>query len=233
MNTIIIPTAQNIELEYPQAGLGIRILATLIDIVVIGLYLFILERLGVNDGTEEIIFTLSIPAMCYTLACEAYFNGQTLGKFLLKTRVINMDGSSPTLSQYILRWMLRLVDLWLPPFLVGLVAITLNKNGQRIGDIIAGTTVIQTKLITHFGDTIFMDTGEDYNIVFPNIRNLSDRDVSILKEVLDAGLKSSNADLLARLTAKVKQVAEIESDLTPRRFLETVLRDYNHLFGRE
>lgn len=233
MNTIVIPTAQNIELEYPQAGLGERILAFLIDGVLLGLYLWILALLGIYGRTYEVIFMLSIPPMLYTLVTESIFNGQTLGKRLMKIKVISLDGASPTFSQYLIRWMLRLIDIFLLYGVVGIVAIALNKKGQRLGDMAAGTTVIRMKLVTHFADTIFMETKEDYVVQFPQIRSLSDRDVSILKEVLDAGIRSSNPDLLNRLAQKVKEVAEIETELEPRKFLETVLQDYNHLFGGE
>lgn len=234
MNTIIIPTAQNIELEYPQAGVGSRALATIIDLAIMFGYIMFLSLIGVNfDTGEEIFFTFMVPVMLYSLVCETAFNGQTVGKFAMKTRVISMDGSSPTFSQYVMRWILRLLDIWLMTGLIGLVTMAINKNGQRLGDIIAGTTVIKMKLVTHFGDTIFKDTGENYEVVFPQIRNLSDRDVSILKEVLDAGLKSSNPEILYKLSNKVQEVAGIETRMRPEVFLETVLMDYNHLYGRD
>lgn len=234
MNTIVIPTAQNIELEYPQAGIGARALATIIDLAVLFGYMLILNILGYSISTEdEIMLTFMIPVMVYSIVCESIFNGQTLGKFVMKTRVISMDGASPTFSQYVLRWILRLLDIWILTGLVGLVTMAINKNGQRLGDIIAGTTVIKLKLVTHFGDTIFMETNENYQVVFPQIRNLSDRDVSILKEVLDAGLKSSNPEILEKLSRKVQEVAEIETNMRAAVFLETVLLDYNHLYGGE
>ncbi|MFK7920853.1 MAG: RDD family protein [Bacteroidia bacterium] len=234
MNTIVIPTAQNIELEYPQAGIGARALATIIDLAVLIGYMLILNILGYSVSSEdEVMLTFMVPAMVYSLVCESVFNGQTLGKFVMKTRVISMDGASPSFSQYVLRWILRLLDIWILTGLVGLVTMAVNKNGQRLGDIIAGTTVIKLKLVTHFGDTIFMETNENYQVVFPQIRNLSDRDVSILKEVLDAGLKSSNPEILEKLSRKVQEVAGIESNMRAAVFLETVLLDYNHLYGGE
>ncbi len=234
MNTIVIPTAQNIELEYPQAGIGARALATIIDVaVLVGYWLILISFDYSFDAANEVTYTFWIPAMVYSLVCESLFNGQTLGKFIMKTRVISLDGASPTFSQYVMRWLLKLLDLWILWGLVGLVTMVINKNGQRLGDIIAGTTVIKLKLVTHFGDTIFMETSEDYQVVFPQIRNLSDRDVSILKEVLDAGLKSSNPEILEKLSRKVQEVAGIETKMRAAVFLETVLLDYNHLYGGE
>lgn len=233
MNTIVIPTAQNIELEYPLAGLGERILAFLIDLTLIGLYSWFLAILGIYSRQPEIIATFMIPPMLYTVLCESFFNGQTLGKRILKIRVISLDGASPTFSQYLIRWMLRLVDLYLLSGAIAIISIALSKNGQRLGDMAAGTTVIRLKLVTHFSDTIYIETAADYQIQFPQIRTLSDRDISILKEVLDAGVRSANPDLLHRLAEKVKSVAGITSDLPPQTFLETIMQDYNHLYSGE
>lgn len=240
MNTIIIPTSQNIELEYPIASTGDRILAGIIDAVVQIGYLLILALLNYNlslDMDEVSWFFLTLPATGYHLGCEVIFGGKSFGKFIMKMQVIRMDGSVANISGYILRWALRIVDVWLSlimmaPGAVGLIVMSINKHGQRVGDLLAGTTVIKLKLVTTFGDTMFMETGEDYEVVFPEIQFLSDKDVSILKEVLDAGIKSDNPDLLLRLATKVKQVAKIESNLSPRPFLETILRDYNHVFGK-
>ncbi|GAB4408864.1 MAG: RDD family protein [Bacteroidia bacterium] len=253
MNTIVIPTTQNIELEYPVANMGERIAAGLIDLGVLSLYLFIwvqiinryyYERfwddlMNNEDPTSSVrtLFVLiMLPLVCYSLLCEIFFNGRTVGKLLLKLQTIRTDGSSPTLSHYLLRWVARIVDVWLSmplmaPGLVGIIVMGVSKKGQRLGDLLAGTTVIKLKLVTSFMDTIYAETGEGYVMVFPEIQHLRDRDVSILKEVLDAGIRADNPVLLAKLAAKVKEVAGISSRMEPRPFLETVLRDYNHYYG--
>jgi len=260
MKTIIIPTTQNIELEYPVANMGERILAGLIDFILYWLYLFLIlylvnttpmgdESLGDYWYKQNAIFQiLTLPAAAYSLLMEFLFNGQTLGKMALKLRTIRVDGKSTTLSNYLIRWVLKMIDVWFSlyifsifgggfgvfiPGVVGLIAIGVTKNNQRLGDIAAGTTVVKLKLVTTFGDTIFVETDQDYVVKFPEIERLSDRDVSILKEVLDAGIKSSNPRLLRKLSEKVKSVAKIQSDMPPRQFLQTLLQDYNHIFGRK
>lgn len=230
MNTIIIPTTQNIELEYPIAGLGDRILAFSLDITLIIGYLFLIFGVLKLDGGAGLLF--SLPAYLYSLLCHLFFQGQTLGKYVMKIRVVAMDGSIPGLGEYLIRWMLRLIDVWLMTGMVGLISIIINKKGQRLGDLAAGTTVVKLKLVTTFADTIFIDTGEDYEVIFPEIRNLSDRDVSILKEVLDVGIRSNRPELIEKLATKVKEVAKIKTTMPDYQFLDTVLKDYNHLFGR-
>jgi uncharacterized RDD family membrane protein YckC len=247
MNTIIIPTTQNIELEYPVANVGDRIVAGLVDLLILFAYWmfwnFVLEEgfwgevfatEDVNQTTQTIGILVLLPAVFYSAVCEILMDGQTFGKKLTKTRTIRLDGASPTLSQYLLRWALRLVDVWLVGFpgIIGMITMGINKKGQRLGDLLAGTTVIKLKLVTSFMDTMYVETGDAYELVFSEISRLRDRDVAILKEVLDVALKSDNPSLLAKLADKIKTVTEIQSDLPPRKFLETVLSDYNHYYGK-
>jgi len=175
-----------------------------------------------------------LPILCYHLASEVFFNGQSLGKYAMKIRVVRMDGQPASFTDYFMRWIFRILDMIVPVFAPGIIAtisVAVSKNGQRLGDLAASTTVIKLKLVTHVGDTMFVDTQETYEIKFPEISRLSDRDVSILKEVLDAGLRSNNPELLMRLTDKIKEVTGIESRLSNREFLNTILADYNHLYG--
>lgn len=257
MKTIVIPTTQNIELEYPIANISDRGIAFLIDLLLMGAYRFIFwfiwsEVLGLSWEAISVPaqVVIMLPAVFYSLFSEILYNGQTIGKYIMGMRVIKQDGSSPDFTSYFLRWLFQWVDVAnlplvllfslfsgsyniLLPGLIGVATILINKKGQRLGDIAAGTTVIKLKLVTSFGDTIFVDTNEDYKVAFPEIEHLSDRDVSILKEVLDAGLKSNNPVILSKLANKVKEVAKIESKMEDMYFLQTVLKDYNHFYGRE
>ena len=251
MSTIIIPTTQNIELEYPVANVGDRILSGIVDLAIMLAYLIfwiwllnayfdsnIEDLFSENERyyTVQTIYVLAfIPLACYSLISEVFFEGQTLGKKLTQTQTIRLDGSPPTLSDYLVRWVLRIVDIWLSlmiifPGLIAMLSISISKKGQRLGDIAAGTTVVKLKLVTTFMDTIYVETEDEYEMVFKEIQNLSDRDVSILKEVLDAGIKSENPALLQKLSEKVKEVADIKSNMPTRKFLETILKDYNHYY---
>lgn len=78
----------------------------------------------------------------YGIACEWLWRGQTLGKRLLRLRVVDARGLRLTFSQVVLRNLLRFVD-GLPMFyLVGGVAALLNARAQRLGDLAADTLVI-------------------------------------------------------------------------------------------
>lgn len=237
MATIVVPTSQNIELEYPVANLMERGGAAMLDLLVIlvysGTWGWIYDKYPFDDS---LLLLVLLPSAFYSLISELIFNGQSLGKLVTKTKVIRLDGSEPGFSDFLLRWMMRLIDMWLILPLYGVIAAissSVNKKGQRLGDILAGTTIIKLKLATTFEDTMFWDTADDYEIVFHEIEKLSDRDMSILKEVLDIAMKHDNDDLLEKLAKKVAEVANIETNMPHKQFLDTILQDYNHLFGKK
>ncbi len=235
MKTIIIPTTQNVELEYPIADIGDRIAAFFIDLMIqvgylILVYMF-LEEFKVRPSTGWSIIIM-LPVALYSIISEIALNGQSIGKRVRNLKVIRFDGSAPTLGDYFLRWLLRLIDIYTLYGVIAVFAISINKKGQRLGDLAAGTTVIKQKLVADFDDTIFRNLNDGYELKFPQIASLSDKDMSILKEVLDAGLKSNNPDILKRLSGKVKQVTGIQVEMKDEVFLEYVLRDYNYLYGK-
>lgn len=244
MNTIVIPTTQNIELEYPVANPGDRLLSGIIDLaVVIGyswIWYSILDNYQSYDDfggyASDVMYQMAVlPAMTYSLWTEIWFQGQTLGKRLMNLRTIRLDGAAPGFGEYGLRWLLKIIDVWMTaaillPGLAGMIAMTVGKKGQRLGDLAAGTSVVKLRLVTAFSDTIFVETEEDYQVSFPAVSKLSDRDVSILKEVMDAGNKNQNEALLLRLSAKVCTVTGIKTEMAPGPFLAIVLKDYNFLF---
>lgn len=238
---IIVPTTQNIELEYPLASVGDRIIATVIDWVLLGGYALLVFKYVRLDAILHNIFqmdenvaalVLLSPMMAYSLVCESLFQGQTLGKRLRQIRVIGLDGKTPSFFSLMLRWLMRPLELYSASGVIALIAVSSTKRNQRIGDLLAGTSVIKLKLATSFAETMFVETNEEYKVQFPQIRNLSDKDVAILKEILDIGLRNNNPDLLRRLATRIKEVVGVESRLPSDLFLETILADYNHIFGR-
>lgn len=233
MRTISIPTTQNIELEYPIATPGDRTIAYLIDLLIQGGYLFGANYLldGANLSTGATIL-IAMPALLYSLITEVTFGGQTIGKKLRKMRVIRQDGSAPAFTDYFLRWVFGILDTVGTWGLLAFITTSMNKRGQRVGDMIAGTTVVKLELVTHFDDTIFRDLDESYVPTFTEVQLLSDKDLAILQEVLEAGNRANNPEIIDRLARKIKDVTGVKSNLNNYQFLELVLKDYNYLYGK-
>jgi uncharacterized RDD family membrane protein YckC len=241
MQTVRITTAQNVEIEYAVASIGDRILAAFIDYGILLGYLIgaiILWSFLPGGGSNRValLVVLYLPFFFYDLLCEIFLDGQSLGKKQMKIKVIKMDGSSPDIGSYLLRWLLRVIDIALSSGGVAMLTILLNGKGQRLGDIAAGTTVIKLKEDVGLQDTIFTKITDAYQPVFAQAAELNDQDMAIVREVLNTGLEVESIEVGNNLEMKAKIVLEekmrIKSDLPPRAFLSTILRDYNYFKGK-
>ncbi len=241
MATIRVHTPQNVTLEYEVGSLGNRIVAAILDNLILVAYAGALFGLAVWLGGRLTVYNpfmwvlgllVGIPYVFYNLGCEVLFNGQSLGKKAMQLRVMRLDGTAPRLGDYFLRWLLRIVDTSLPGIggLVAIITIAVNGKGQRLGDMAAGTTVISLK--PRAEELVTLTTplpSEDYQPVFPQAADLSDHDVALLRQLLGRSLQQENYVLLNETAAKIKQLLHVQTDMSDEAFLRTVLRDHAHI----
>ncbi|MDX1760310.1 MAG: RDD family protein, partial [Arenibacter algicola] len=131
MSKLQINTTQNVNLDYKIVGIGERIVAFLIDGFILYLYAVLVQLIGrgigyvFDDSWTQIglVSLIFLPAMFYSLILHSLFNGQTVGKMIMKIRVVRLDGSPVHWSNLLVRWMLRVVDIWLFFGSVGLLTI--------------------------------------------------------------------------------------------------------------
>src|SRR5690554_3456190 len=236
MANLEINITQNVNLNYKIVSVGERILAFLIDISLFFVYFYLVEL-----ATEAIDMTISdnwtvfgmqqlllLPVMFYSLYMNLLFNGRTVGKMLLQTRVVKVDGSPAHWSDYLILWKLRLVDIWIFLGSIGLLFIIFSDKRQRIGEHAAGTVVISTKHKTTISHTILEELADDYQPKFLNVTLLTDKDARLIKETYLIARDSNDYKTLNLLRQKVESVLETNSDLYDKQYIDTVLRDYNH-----
>lgn len=234
MDHIGIETAQNVVLEHETASVGDRVIAYILDTLVQFAWFFvwfmILFAIGFNGAGAimvVIMFIMFIPYVFYHLVCELVMDGQSVGKRVRKIKVARMDGGQPTVGQYVLRWVLRIVDNL---YGLGLLVLLVNGKGQRIGDLAAGTTVISLKPRVRYDQTLLADLPPDHVVRFPQAVQLSDAQAAMIKEVLGNKKLDTHSQLVVEMATKVQGVLRIDpGELLPQRFLETVLRDHIHL----
>ncbi|MBW8684232.1 RDD family protein [Chitinophaga rhizophila] len=241
MANIKIPTSFNIDLEFETANLFQRFVGWLIDSFIRGVYIVILgytvNNLQLDQVTSYVVYFFLgvLPVLFYFLVLEIIMNGQTPGKVIMNIKVRNMQGGQPSISQHLIRWLFRLLEA--PYFfwngIIPVIAVIRSDYDQRLGDIVAGTIVVSTKTRATLSGTIFRDmSAVDYTPQFPQILKLSDRDINKIKNLMDQAFKSRNPELTARVAYRVKDVLEIQTDMQPAEFLETILNDYNYYTTR-
>lgn len=229
---ILIETTQNVHIEYELASIGERILAYLLDLFIIVSYELTawtaLQELGI-DSTVSQVLVLSIPFLLYELLCEILLDGRTVGKIALKIKVISLTGRQPALSSYLLRWLLRPIDFGISMGGIAIMSIILNGKGQRLGDLVANTSVISTKERVKKTNTLFPKIDESYEPLYPQVIKLTDEEVNLVKEVVIDYQKSRQSKPLQLLAKKVQDFLEIETEERPLHFLKSVVKDYHHL----
>ena len=63
----------------------------------------------------------------------------------------------------------------------GIASVMLTQKSQRVGDIVAGTILIDTRNSTSWQDTVFTELSENYKPRYPQVMQLTDRDINTLK----------------------------------------------------
>ncbi len=242
MNTINVTTSQNIELEYELGSLGDRIIGRILDFLVLigyGIVVFAIIGFGnmgrfMDNNAWFMVVFIAFPLVFYDLLCEMLLNGQSLGKKIMGIKVISLNGGQPVFSQYLIRWLFRIVDFSLSANLVALIMVAASEKKQRLGDLVAGTVMVKTKPRTQISDTIFHAIQqEDYKVVYPEVINLRDQDIQLLKEILKSVTQSGNAALAFQAQQKIEKVLNIRSRHNDSKsFLNAVLIDYNFLTSR-
>lgn len=150
-NTLPIRTPEGMVFSQLLASPVTRCLAWVVDWVCIMILLRMLQAVTTplmlfspdfaRALSVLLYFVLSIG---YGLVTEWCWRGQTVGKKLLRLRVMDAQGLRLQFSQIAIRNLLRFVDMLPFCYLVGGVACLLNRRGQRLGDLAANTIVIRS-----------------------------------------------------------------------------------------
>lgn len=232
METVHIETTQNVALHYEVATIVDRGFAVLIDwLLLVGYTIgvtLIRDKLHLGPPDWLMVLLLGIPWTFYHLASELLMDGQSLGKRARNIKVARLDGGQPGIGHYLLRWMLRVVDMF---FLVGAVVILFNGKGQRLGDIAAGTTVISLKQRFTLEDTLLADVPEDHEVVFREAARITDAQARLIKEVL-GNTSAARPVAVLKLATRIQDELALGNQVDPEKFLRTLLTDHLFLAGR-
>ncbi|MDV6168106.1 RDD family protein [Flavobacterium sp. DG1-102-2] len=242
MSELSITTTQNVNINFTAAHAGARMGASWIDIFIKGAYTgivtYILMSVAGLDNymssldqweVATVYLGINIPVIFYSLVFESIFEGQTPGKKLLKLKVIKIDGYQASFGDYLIRWLMRLVDINLTGGIIALIFVSNSKKHQRLGDMAAGTAVINLKNDISINHTILREVQSNYVPIYPLVIKLSDNDVRIIKETYEASMRTTDFPMIERLQMRIENVTGIKStSANAMAFVNTVLHDYNY-----
>lgn len=228
MGALSIKTSQNTQLNVSESSIGERIIATVIDLAVMAVYASV-GAIIFRDNNNYLTFLYFLPLMFYSIVFELIW-GKSLGKKILNLEIIHDSGAPLSFVHILLRWVLRIVDIWLFFGSVGTISIILSKRGQRLGDLAAGTLVVKSKKgFKNFEESYFV-VENSYVPVFGEVKLLNDEDIRIIKEALgfvkEKGYAPPAGKILTRVRNFIENKMEVKSSLKNVPFLETVLKDY-------
>lgn len=235
MNISTLTTAQNVNLTYNPASLGARIGSFMLDWIIKIAYCILISVLATNLPFKESFYLLSLlylPVMFYSLIFEVFNQGQTPGKKANNLKVVSADGAPTKISQYIMRWLMGIVDFYLVTGLVALISIGSSMRSQRVGDMIANTLVVDLTPKKKLHSTAFVKIPEDYVPVYPTARNLRSQEIQIIKEVLQSRTEN-NFQLVTETASKIEELLDIKKEINSRDFLKRVISDYNYYQVKE
>lgn len=233
-NQINLQTPESVELEFTLAGIGNRSFALIIDYIILGLSVlfvwlisaflaFQLVPSWITDGVLDRLaqWIWAIQAMTtftiyvgYFVILETLWRGQTPGKKWTKIRVIRDNGKPERLPQAILRALLRPVD---DIFFIGVFFIIFSQQEKRIGDLVAGTVVVQEEPGVKSNKIAISPEAEDLAVqlkIEAEMTNLLPEDFATIRDFLQRRkniMLEYQHQLSRKLADQVKEIILLEN----------------------
>jgi len=166
-----VVSGEGVALELPRAGIGSRLIATVLDLLAqLFTFWIVLVVDGVTAGGSDDAATAALVIVefvlifgGYPIVCEWLTRGRTLGKLALGLRVVRDDGGPIAFRHALVRGISSLV-LEKPGITAGITAAAgfitavFSEQDKRIADMLAGTFVLNERagtsrpvLGTHWG----------------------------------------------------------------------------------
>ncbi|MBM82701.1 MAG: hypothetical protein CMJ78_19230 [Planctomycetaceae bacterium] len=146
-----VETPENVVLTYTLAGPAIRVMAYGMDFLVrtavmvgIAIVLQIMSIALPGLSTGLLLAIWFVNTWAYFVICECFFNGRSIGKSIFRLRVIHHQGAPISFLASMLRNTLRAVD-GIVLYGIGLLSMLCTPRLQRLGDLVAGTVVVQER----------------------------------------------------------------------------------------
>ena len=155
---VSIETPEHIRLDYELGGIGSRFLAGFLDTLIqTALVVGIAVAVNLISFFQRDVWHMPLSAVVviastllivvgYFVLFEMIWDGQSPGKRMAGLRVIRADGTPITITDSLIRNIMRFIDLLPLYYTVGIIAIFFSRRSQRLGDLAAGTIVVKERM---------------------------------------------------------------------------------------
>lgn len=238
-DVLTVSTPDNVAIGYDIAGLGSRIIAQLLDSLIVGTVLLVVAVAviaAVNPSNQRDALLAGLAAGGVTLfvyvgyftLCEVSSGGRTPGKSTVRLRVLDISGSAPGAGQLLLRNVARIIDM-----VVGLGALVMfwNRQSRRVGDLLAGTVVVHDRAVVSLAAVVnpppVLLRTPDAGPPIDGVERIGERELSAIRTLLtrtglEPPLRARLAlDMATRLLDRMQMPATApERQWPPDLFLE-------------
>lgn len=105
-------------------------------------------RADLDDGLiAAALLSMSVLAYVgYPVLCELLLRGRSVGRLVMGTRVVRDDGGPVHVRQSLIRAVMAMLEIWSTAGAVALTCSVIDRRARRVGDLLAGTMVIQERM---------------------------------------------------------------------------------------
>ncbi len=149
-----VVTGEAVVLDVPCAQFPSRLAALLIDMAIqITLLAVVVIAIAVGSGHLDeaavaaiLVASFVVIVVGYPTIFETLTRGKTLGKMAIGLRVVSDDGGAERFRQALVRALTGAIEIWtIVGAPIGLILSMVSARGKRLGDMFAGTYVIQER----------------------------------------------------------------------------------------
>ncbi|MCB0736022.1 MAG: RDD family protein [Bacteroidetes bacterium] len=234
MQNIEITTTQNVTIQYELAPVWSRYVGGIIDALIIlisCLFLFYILEEAKADYEIAWYLTIAPTVLFYSLFFENVLHGSSPGKLLMGNKIIRIDGKEPVFTDFLIRWTFRWIDIYGSITGCGLLTMLTSQNNQRLGDLLGNTTVVSLgkRRRIKLDNLMKFDDLSNYEAKYPQVLQLSEQEMLLLKDVATRYVKFKNAahdQLLTEAIALVAEKLKIKPQSDRVAFVRTLIKDY-------
>lgn len=157
MTPELMITGEAVALEITPASVGLRLMSGLIDY---GLYAagaaltlttwsaiqsHLLPGLSFAAAIAQVSVLVLMWMVAIPLTIEVLSRGRSAGRLVTGCRVVRDDGGAIRLRHILVRTLTAVIEVWLTQGIPAVCSCIVTKRGKRLGDLLAGTYVINER----------------------------------------------------------------------------------------